>query len=176
VVAMARTGSGKTAAFLIPLLEKLSQAQQSIEIGPSKGSAFPKAIILSPTRELALQTYKFAKDLSRHLSPPVNIITILGGDSMDSQFELLHSKPQIVIATPGRFMHLCVEMELKLGSVETIIFDEADRLFEMGFGIQVNEIIQRLPLNRQTILFSATMPKILVEFTKAGLTDPTLIR
>lgn len=174
---MARTGSGKTAAFLIPLLEKLVQEAQTVEIGTLKGPAmFPKALILSPTRELALQTYKFAKDLSRYLNPSINIITILGGDSMDSQFELLHSQPHIVIATPGRFMHVCIEMDLKLNGVGTIIFDEADRLFEMGFGVQVNEIIQRLPINRQTILFSATMPKILVEFTKAGLQAPTLIR
>ena len=81
-----------------------------------------------------------------------------------------------VIATPGRFVHLCVEMGLRLDSVEYVVFDEADRLFEMGFGEQLREILGRLPDARQTALFSATLPKLLVEFAKAGLSDPTLIR
>ena len=83
---------------------------------------------------------------------------------------------QQVIATPGRFVHLCVEMGLRLDSVEYVVFDEADRLFEMGFGEQLREILGRLPDARQTALFSATLPKLLVEFAKAGLSDPTLIR
>jgi len=165
VVAMARTGSGKTAAFLIPMFERLNTHS-------TKGC---RALVLSPTRELAVQTMKFTKDLGKFtdLKPTL----ILGGDSMENQFASLHQNPDILIASPGRLLHLLVEMEIKcLDSVEYVVFDEADRLFEMGFAEQLNEIIKRLPGSRQTVLFSATLPKVLVDFASAGLTDPTLIR
>ncbi|XP_059351601.1 ATP-dependent RNA helicase DDX54-like [Daphnia carinata] len=164
VVAMARTGSGKTACFLIPLFERL---QEHSTIGT-------RALIMSPTRELALQTLKFTRELGKYTG--LKAATILGGDSMEAQFAAMHEIPDIIIATPGRFAHLCVEMELKLKEIEYVVFDEADRLFEMGFGEQLLEILNRLPELRQTLLFSATLPKLLVDFTKAGLTDPVLVR
>ena len=80
------------------------------------------------------------------------------------------------MATPGRFLHLLVEMDLPLTSVEYVVFDEADRLFEMGFAEQLQDIIRRFPESRQTLLFSATLPSMLVEFAKAGLKDPVLVR
>lgn len=165
VVAMAKTGSGKTACFLIPLFEKLKIHR------PDTG---PRAIILSPTRELAIQTFKFIKDLGKFMD--LKTVLVLGGDSMDYQFGALHSHPDIIVATPGRFLHVCVEMDMKLKSIEYVVFDEADRLFEMGFGEQLNEILRRLPSSRQMLLFSATLPKLLVEFAKADLNDPVLIR
>ncbi|CAH1278786.1 unnamed protein product [Diabrotica balteata] len=165
VVAMARTGSGKTAAFLIPLFEKL-------KIRSAKTGA--RALVMSPTRELALQTLKFIKELGRFTD--LKAAVILGGDSMDDQFSVIHGNPDIIVATPGRFLHVCIEMDLKLNNVEYVVFDEADRLFEMGLGEQLTEIIRRLPDTRQTVLFSATLPKVLVEFAKAGLNDPVLIR
>ncbi|XP_028406075.1 ATP-dependent RNA helicase DDX54-like [Dendronephthya gigantea] len=165
VVAMARTGSGKTAAFLVPMFEKLHG--HSAKTGA-------RALILSPTRELALQTLKFTKELGRFTD--LKSAVILGGDRMDNQFSALHENPDVVIATPGRFLHVIMEMDLKLTSIEYVVFDEADRLFEMGFSEQLHEIISRLPEARQTLLFSATLPKSLVEFAKAGLNDPTLLR
>ncbi|KAG1677662.1 ATP-dependent RNA helicase DDX54 [Nymphon striatum] len=165
VVAMARTGSGKTAAFLIPLLEKLKAHS-------AKSGA--RALILSPTRELAIQTLKFTKELGKFCG--LRSVVILGGDSMEDQFESLHKNPDIIIATPGRLLHVLVEMELKLKTIEYVVFDEADRLFEMGFQIQLQEIISRLPDEKQTVMFSATLPKLLIEFAKAGLNNPTLIR
>ena len=102
--------------------------------------------------------------------------SILGGDAIEKQFAAIHENPDVIFATPGRFVHLCLEMGLKLNSVEFVVFDEADRLFEMGFGEQLTEILARLPESRQTVLFSATLPKLLVDFAKAGLSDPTLIR
>ncbi|XP_046396763.1 ATP-dependent RNA helicase DDX54 [Ischnura elegans] len=165
VVAMARTGSGKTACFLIPLFEKLKA--RSAKTGA-------RALILSPTRELALQTNRFIKELGRFLD--LKSTVILGGDSMDTQFDALHGNPDIIVATPGRFLHVCVEMDLKLTAIEYVVFDEADRLFEMGFGEQLHEILARLPDSRQTLLFSATLPKMLVEFARAGLADPVLLR
>ncbi|XP_046868182.1 ATP-dependent RNA helicase DDX54 isoform X1 [Drosophila willistoni] len=165
VVAMAKTGSGKTACFLIPLFERLQRRE------PTKGA---RALILSPTRELAVQTYKFIKELGRFME--LKTILVLGGDSMDSQFSAIHTCPDVIVATPGRFLHLCVEMDLKLNSIEYVVFDEADRLFEMGFGEQLNETLHRLPSSRQMVMFSATLPKLLVDFARAGLSDPVLIR
>lgn len=165
VVAMARTGSGKTAAFLIPLFEQL-------KVHHSQTGA--RALILTPTRELALQTMKFTKELGKFAG--FKTALILGGDKMEDQFAALHENPDIIIGTPGRLMHVVVEMNLKLHKVEYVVFDEADRLFEMGFAEHLQEIIQRLPESRQTLLFSATLPKQLVEFARAGLTEPVLIR
>uniref|UniRef100_A0A8D2N358 ATP-dependent RNA helicase DDX54 n=1 Tax=Zonotrichia albicollis TaxID=44394 RepID=A0A8D2N358_ZONAL len=164
VVAMARTGSGKTACFLIPMFERLKAPSQ----------AGPRALILSPTRELALQTLKFTKELGKFTG--LKTALILGGDKMEDQFAALHENPDIIIATPGRLVHVAVEMKLKLHTVEYVVFDEADRLFEMGFAEQLQEIIARLPDCHQTVLFSATLPKLLVEFARAGLTEPMLIR
>ncbi|XP_062942479.1 ATP-dependent RNA helicase DDX54 isoform X2 [Cynocephalus volans] len=165
VVAMARTGSGKTACFLLPMFERLKT--RSAQTGA-------RALILSPTRELALQTMKFTKELGKFTG--LRTALILGGDKMEDQFAALHENPDIIIATPGRLMHVAVEMNLKLQSVEYMVFDEADRLFEMGFAEQLQEIIGRLPGGHQTVLFSATLPKLLVEFARAGLTEPVLIR
>ncbi|XP_065594785.1 ATP-dependent RNA helicase DDX54 [Cyrtonyx montezumae] len=164
VVAMARTGSGKTACFLLPMFERLK--------APSPSGA--RALILSPTRELALQTLKFTRELGKFTG--LKTALVLGGDKMEDQFAALHENPDIIIATPGRLMHVAVEMNLKLQSVEYVVFDEADRLFEMGFAEQLQEILARLPGSHQTVLFSATLPKLLVEFARAGLTEPILIR
>jgi len=165
VVAMARTGSGKTAAFLLPMFEKLKT--HSAKIGA-------RALILSPTRELATQTFKFTKELGKFTN--LRATLVLGGDRMEDQFAAIHENPDIIIATPGRLLHLVVEMELRLTSLQYVVFDEADRLFEMGFSEQLHEIIRRLPESKQTLLFSATLPKLLVDFAKAGLKDPVLVR
>lgn len=165
VVAMARTGSGKTAAFLVPILERLGGRS------PHTG---PRALILSPTRELALQTHKFAKELGKFTD--LKSTVILGGDSMEDQFEAIHENPDLLIATPGRFLHVVMEMNLRLTSVKYVVFDEADRLFEMGFQEQLTEVLHRLPEGRQTLLFSATLPRLLVDFARAGLSEPVLIR
>ncbi|CAJ0834384.1 13857_t:CDS:10 [Entrophospora sp. SA101] len=165
VVGMARTGSGKTAAFLIPMLEKLKI--HSAKVGT-------RAIILSPSRELALQTQKVCKELAKYTD--IRACILVGGDNLEDQFSMILGNPDVIIATPGRLLHLIVEMNLELGAVEYIVFDEADRLFEMGFSVQLHEILHRLPHTRQTLLFSATLPKSLVEFARAGLQDPTLVR
>ncbi|TRY60170.1 hypothetical protein DNTS_009053 [Danionella cerebrum] len=161
VVAMARTGSGKTASFLIPMFEKLKSP---------KAQSGARALILSPSRELALQTHKFARELGKFTR--LKSALVLGGDSMDDQFAALHENPDIIIGTPGRLMHVIQQMNLKLQAVEYVVFDEADRLFELGFAEQLQEIIRRLPDSRQTLLFSATLPKLLVEFARAGLMEP----
>lgn len=165
VVGMARTGSGKTAAFVIPMIEKLKS--HSVRVGA-------RALILSPSRELALQTLKVVKELGRGVD--LRCVLLVGGDSLEEQFSSMSSNPDILIATPGRFLHLQVEMGLDLSSVSYVVFDEADRLFEMGFAAQLTEILHALPQTRQTLLFSATLPKSLVEFARAGLQEPNLVR
>jgi len=165
VVAMARTGSGKTASFLVPLFQRLKSHSARVGV---------RALVLSPTRELALQTMKFTMDLGRFTD--LRACVIVGGDSMDSQFVDLSRNPDIIVATPGRLLHHLVEVEMNLSLVEYLVFDEADRLFEMGFSQQIGEIMGRVSPNRQTVLMSATMPRVLVDFAKAGLHNPTLLR
>lgn len=165
VVGMARTGSGKTAAFVIPMIERLRA--HSARFGS-------RALILSPSRELAIQTLKVVKELSK--GTDLKCVLLVGGDSLEEQFGFMSGNPDIVIATPGRFLHLKVEMSLDISSIKYVVFDEADRLFEMGFATQLTEILHALPRNRQTLLFSATLPTTLVEFARAGLQEPSLVR
>ncbi|CCH59002.1 hypothetical protein TBLA_0B01590 [Henningerozyma blattae CBS 6284] len=165
IVGMARTGSGKTAAFLLPMIEKLKTHSSKIGV---------RGVILSPSREIAIQTHRVFKEFSKNTE--LRSVLLTGGDSLEDQFGMMMSNPDVVIATPGRFLHLKVEMKLDLKSVEYIVFDEADRLFEMGFEEQLNELLAALPDNRQSLLFSATLPNSLVEFAKAGLKNPVLVK
>ncbi|KAL8961903.1 MAG: hypothetical protein Q9193_001608 [Seirophora villosa] len=165
VVGMARTGSGKTAAFVLPMIERLKS--HSAKVGA-------RALIMSPSRELALQTLKVVKEFGK--GTDLKCVLLVGGDSLEEQFSFMAGNPDIVIATPGRFLHLQVEMSLDLSSIRYVVFDEADRLFEMGFAAQLTEILHSLPQSRQTLLFSATLPKSLVEFARAGLQEPHLVR
>ncbi|KIY73063.1 ATP-dependent RNA helicase DBP10 [Cylindrobasidium torrendii FP15055 ss-10] len=185
LVGMARTGSGKSLAYMVPLVQRL---------GGRHATTFgARALILLPTRELALQVLRVGKELARGFhtnegghagdkestgskTQALRWGLIVGGEGMDEQFEMITSNPDIIIATPGRLLHLVVEMNLDLKSVQYVVFDEADRLFEMGFETALTEILQRLPEARQTLLFSATLPKSLVEFAKAGLQNPKLVR
>lgn len=162
---MARTGSGKTAAFVIPMIERLKA--HSARFGA-------RALIMSPSRELALQTLKVVKELGK--GTDLKTVLLVGGDSLEEQFGMMAANPDIIIATPGRFLHLKVEMSLDLSSIKYVVFDEADRLFEMGFAAQLTEILHALPPSRQTLLFSATLPSSLVEFARAGLQEPRLVR
>ena len=140
---------------------------------------------MSPSRELAIQTLKVVKELGK--GTDLRTVLLVGGDSLEEQFGTVMQNPDMcvfspvvsnfsIVATPGRFLHLVVEMNLDLRSVQYAVFDEADRLFEMGFEAQLTEILHKLPQSRQTLLFSATLPASLVEFAKAGLQDPLLIR
>lgn len=164
VVALARTGSGKTVSFLIPLIQKLKCHGRKVAI---------RALILSPTRELTLQTYSVLKALLKHSD--LRCCTVIGGESLDQQFSSLANNPDIVIATPGRLLHLLNESDISLKSVEFLVFDEADSLFSMGFSDQIQEIISKLPENRQSALFSATLPKDVSDFAKLNLSTSTEI-
>ncbi|KAF0899154.1 hypothetical protein E2562_013375 [Oryza meyeriana var. granulata] len=166
IAAMARTGSGKTAAFLVPMIQRLRRHD------PGAGV---RALILSPTRDLATQTLKFTHQLGKFTDLKTSLI--VGGDSMESQFEELAENPDIIIATPGRLVHHLAEVEdLNLRTVEYVVFDEADSLFSLGLIQQLHDILHKLSDTRQTLLFSATLPQALADFAKAGLCDPQIVR
>eukprot|EP00916_Digyalum_oweni_P014933 GHVL01024416.1.p1 GENE.GHVL01024416.1~~GHVL01024416.1.p1 ORF type:complete len:799 (-),score=150.38 GHVL01024416.1:679-3075(-) len=165
LAAMARTGSGKTAAFLIPIAQKLLAHSTTVGV---------RAVILSPTRELALQTCTFCRQLTKYTD--LRLCIVLGGDPIERQFDYLANNPDIIVATPGRLLHHIKLTELTLSAVEILVFDEADRLFELGFDDQLREILQSAPPSRQCLLFSATLPSKLVAFSKAGLRNPEFVR
>ncbi|RYC61151.1 hypothetical protein CHU98_g5080, partial [Xylaria longipes] len=141
-------------------------------------SACARALILSPSRELAIQTLSVTKDFTR--GTDLKTMLCVGGDSLNEQFANMSANPDIIIATPGRFLHLLVGTSTLriagLAKMQYVVFDEADRLFEMGFAAQLQEILHSLPPTRQTLLFSATLPSSVTEFVRAGCQDPVLIR
>lgn len=165
VVAMARTGSGKTAAFMIPMIQVLKAHSTTVGI---------RGVILSPSRELSLQILRCGFSLNKGTG--LRFAALVGGSSLDQQFEALAANPDVVVATPGRLLHIMEEASMPLSMVRMIVLDEADRLFELGLQPQITMIMQKLPENCQRALFSATMPSILAEFTNAGLHNPVVIR
>ena len=176
-----QTIGGKTVAFLAPVLERLVAARgENNNNTSSNGSRSAYAVILSPTRELSLQTLRVLNNLGHYCiqNYNFNFIGINGGESMEKQFALLSSNPDVIVATPGRLAHHLSEIpDFHLRQCEVCVFDEADRLFEMGFALQLRQICNTMPEHRQTMLFSATMPKALVEFTKTGMMhDPQVVR
>lgn len=165
VVAMARTGSGKTAAFLIPMLHQLKSHSTTVGI---------RGVILSPSRELSLQILRCGLALNKGTG--LRLAALVGGNSLEQQFEALATNPDIIVGTPGRLLHIMEEASMPLSMVRVIVLDEADRLFELGLQPQITMIMQKLPASCQRALFSATMPSILAEFTSAGLHNPVVIR
>lgn len=137
IIAMARTGSGKTAAFIIPVVEKLKQHSKIVGA---------RCVILSPTREIAMQSAQYFKAIAKFTD--LTHALIVGGNDMENQFERLLLNPDVIIATPGRLMHCIMETGLQLSSVELVIYDECDRLFEMGFAEQLKQITDKMPKNR----------------------------
>ena len=162
---MARTGSGKTGAFTIPVVEKLQKHSQVVGA---------RCVILSPTRELAMQTSTYLKMLTKNTD--LTTCLIVGGNDMENQFERLLLNPDIIIATPGRLMHCIDQTNLSLAMVQLVIYDEADRLFELGFAEQIKAITDRMPANRQSLLFSATISSEVKDFTLSGMKDYRMVQ
>lgn len=142
----APTGTGKTAAFGIPLIEKISQEKTL------------QGLILCPTRELAMQTSKVLRDLAQ-CQKGLKIVAIYGGENISRQFSALRGKPQIVVATPGRLLDHMKRKSIRLDHIHTVVLDEADRMLDMGFRDDLKTILSQTPENKQTLLFSATMSK-----------------
>ena len=145
LIGQAQTGTGKTAAFGIPIIEKIDPSARHVQ-----------ALILTPTRELCVQVTEEIERIGRFRG--VRSVAIYGGSSMDRQIEALRRGTQIVVGTPGRVLDLIRRRELLLDRVNTVILDEADRMLDMGFIVDVETILSRSPRSRQTALFSATMP------------------
>ena len=160
VLGCAQTGTGKTAAFVIPMIERLAQG--------SKGP--PRALVLAPTRELAFQITETIDKLGR--SRRVFATTIVGGGDMHAQIRGLRQRPQILVATPGRLLDHMWQGTIQLNKLQIVVLDEADRMLDMGFAPQLNQIIDALPETRQTMLFSATLPSNLDDLAHMSLKDP----
>jgi superfamily II DNA/RNA helicase len=166
VIGQARTGTGKTLAFGIPVLERI------LTTGRGKPSA-PRALVVVPTRELAIQV---ADDLRTAAArSDVNVVTLYGGRAYEPQIEAL-ATVDVVVGTPGRLLDLARQRQLDLSDVEALVLDEADRMLDLGFLPDVEAILRLTPLNRQTMLFSATMPAEVVTLARRHLHRPTHIR
>lgn len=151
VWASAQTGSGKTAAFALPLLQRLAAA-------PRPGGRIARALILVPTRELAVQIGEAIRRYGRFVSPPLKTLVVYGGVSINPQMIALGGGADVLVATPGRLLDLLAHNAVSLERVATLVLDEADRMFALGFAEELGRIFERLPAERQTLLFSATFP------------------
>lgn len=160
VLGCAQTGTGKTAAFVIPIIERLAD-------GP-KGH--PRAMILAPTRELAFQIQETVDKFGRVRG--IFATTLVGGADMHAQVRGLRQRPDIIVATPGRLLDHMWQGTVTFGKLRMVVLDEADRMLDMGFAPQLNQIIEALPEPRQTLLFSATMPSNLADLARMSLNDP----
>lgn len=162
----AETGSGKTAAFLLPTLQQLLSRRFD--------GTGTRALVLVPTRELAAQVYAHCRELTRHTS--LKQVLITGGDNFGLQMKLLEPQPEVVIATPGRLVKLLDQGSADFSHLEVLVLDEADRMLDMGFSDEVMTIVEQCSPNRQTILLSATLgSKGLRGLADAVLTEPELV-
>lgn len=159
VIALAQTGTGKTAAFGIPVLQRIDTRCRDTQ-----------ALVLSPTRELCLQIADDLKDFSKYMGG-VNIVPVYGGTSIENQVRALRHGAQVIVATPGRLIDLKNRGVAKLGGVGNVVLDEADEMLNMGFSDSINEIFESLPENRNTLLFSATMSREMEKIAKSYLRD-----
>ena len=164
VLGLAQTGTGKTAAFGLPLIQHLAAAKSSV---PSFGT---RALILAPTRELAIQIDEHIRDFAAHLR--LRTVLVFGGVGRRPQVDKMRRGADIVIGTPGRVMDLMSTRELRLDAVTHFVLDEADRMLDLGFVRDIRKIVAALPVKRQSLLFSATMPKDVAVLANGILNNP----
>ena len=159
VIALAQTGTGKTAAFGIPVLQRLDPSSRDTQ-----------ALILSPTRELCLQIADDLKDFSKYMNG-INIVAVYGGTSIENQIRALRHGAQVIVATPGRLIDLMHRGKANLDKVYNVVLDEADEMLNMGFTESINEIFEGVPADRNTLLFSATMSREIERIAKSYLRE-----
>ena len=164
VIGLAQTGTGKTAAFVLPILQRLQ----------SDPRGRVRALIISPTRELAEQTCEVINDLGSRTG--LQSVTIYGGVSMDQQIRSLRGNPEIVVACPGRLLDHLWKGTISLSGLEILVIDEADRMFDMGFLPDIRNILACIMHRRQTLLFSATMPDDIRRLAREILHDPVTVQ
>jgi len=163
VMGLAQTGTGKTAAFALPILQRLIEE-------PGEG---PLVLILAPTRELASQIDREIRTLAKFTR--IGSVTIFGGVSARAQIQALRRAPEIVVGCPGRVLDLLQSRHLDLSAIDTLVLDEADHMFDMGFLPDIKKILSALPKDRQNLLFSATMPKAIRSLADQVLSDPHVV-
>lgn len=164
MIGQAQTGTGKTAAFGIPLLQRVDPHNKKLQ-----------AIVLCPTRELAIQVADEIRKLAKFMHG-IKVLPVYGGQDIVKQIRSLKGGVQVVIGTPGRVIDHINRHTLKLEQVGTIVLDEADEMLNMGFREDIETVLEKLPKERQTLLFSATMPKPIMEIAKTYLTNPELVK
>jgi ATP-dependent RNA helicase RhlE len=164
VIGVAQTGTGKTAAFVLPLLERLSVAQPERRM---------RVLVIAPTRELVVQIEENIRAYGRHL--PLRYATIFGGVGEGPQIQALRRGVDLVVATPGRLIDLMEQRHVDFSALQVLVLDEADRMLDMGFLPPIRRIVAATPPARQTLLFSATMSKEIEQVTKAFLKTPALV-
>jgi ATP-dependent RNA helicase RhlE len=167
VIACAETGTGKTAAFLVPILQRFLTE-------PIPDPLRTRALVIAPTRELVVQIEDQVQGLTYHTK--VSSIAVYGGVPMDIQERALRADVDIIVATPGRLMDHMRHDSINFTGLEVLVIDEADRMLDMGFWPDVQRIFASLPAERQTLLFSATMPAEVMKLTQEFLRDPTLVQ
>ena len=163
----AQTGTGKTAAFALPVLHLLAEKQ------PASGAKGPRALVLTPTRELAIQISDSFRTYGKHLNLKQTLV--YGGVSPKPQINALRRGVDILVATPGRLLDLYQQRCLRLDNIEVLVLDEADRMLDMGFLPDIKKIYAMTPNNRQSMLFSATLPDDILRLTKSFLNDPVRV-
>jgi ATP-dependent RNA helicase DeaD len=164
VIGQAQTGTGKTAAFGIPLVEGIDESLR-----------YPQALVLAPTRELALQISHELRRIAAYL-PDVRVVTLYGGSGYGRQFEDLKAGAQVVVGTPGRVIDHLQRGSLKLDQIDYLVLDEADRMLDMGFLPDVERILRRTPRGRQTALFSATVPTVIRILSRRYMQNPVSVQ
>ena len=170
VVALAQTGTGKTAAYGLPILQKVYYSLQSESESEKTEASKPKALVLAPTRELCVQISDDLKSYSKYIDG-LHILAVYGGANIETQIRQLKKGIQVVVATPGRLVDLMERGVAKLDEVENVILDEADEMLIMGFSESIDTILAQIPSERNTLLFSATMSKEIERISKNYLHD-----
>ena len=163
MIGQAQTGTGKTAAFGLPVLERVDGTDGHVQV-----------LILSPTRELAIQVAEELNKMATYTD--IHALPIYGGQDIGRQFRALRKNPQIIVATPGRLMDHMDRGSISFDHVKTVVLDEADEMLNMGFVDDINKILANVPTERQILLFSATMPKAIQTLAETYLTEPTVVR
>jgi len=168
LIALAQTGTGKTAAFGLPLLQNV---ERSLQAQPNDGIATPRALVLCPTRELCLQIADDLTAYSKYL-PSVRILPVYGGSSIEAQIRTLRRGVEVIVATPGRLIDLMERGAASLDSIETVVLDEADEMLTMGFSESLQTILAEVPKERHLLLFSATMPREISSIAASYMHQP----
>ena len=164
IIGQAQTGTGKTAAFGIPLLEKINPENKKFQ-----------AIILCPTRELAIQVSDEIRKLSKFMAG-IKVLPVYGGQDITKQIRSLKMGVQIIVGTPGRVMEHMMRHTIKLEHIHTVVLDEADEMLNMGFRDDIETILKDTPGERQTVMFSATMPREIMEIAKTYQRTPVVVK